>query len=434
MEITKKVYSAPEAKELLLQAVDEIVSLLGEDSYNNPELITERLTGWASALSGPLYDAIGYEIAHRHVQGIMIDVWVGPPGSGKGTNIDTLELLGKAYAEVVSQGGARQLQEPMHTNLLNRSLDRTVIVTGTGGMFNKPTGEYVELFGKLVAVIGPYVASGGFVPDAMVSVLTYLLLLYRLTQNYQAIQIDLVPRTRQQFVEYQRLLAAVTKQGGKITSSIVILAALPDHILEKVTRSVSQYNSDAIEIGKLFAKQMNAEWYLALLDGLKNGPERSSLQRFEAENVLLRQLFEKVTDEAKTLQFGAEIIQELETVVSRMEYRFHQELEEGKDLRPDAFPTSIVKRLLVYVTVTAPTFYQESMNNNREITFYVVSTAGTPEEVAQGLFEKVLGNSDTDEVWKQVKVYAGKVASALVYGKRPLVDDCVRAVGGILLP
>ncbi len=429
MTIEKKLYATKEVGQLIRDAVHELVQLVGGVGDSSIETHIAELRQWAGQLQPQIEAAVSEEVCRRHVQGVTFSVWSGPPGSGKGTNIDAVALIGKIYAEATSQGVADVLPEPYHKLLLNFSADQTVISTGTRGMFNKPEGEYIELFSELTPVVGRMVALGGFVPDVMVSILVELMVLYRLTQNSHKIQIDLWPRTKEQFEVFEHLVVALRASGAKVETELVSIKVLPTDMLEMIRNRPEEAVSASKLISRTISEQLNSSEYQSQL--VETQKIEDIDLRYNAELETLQKLF-VVLDTEHAGDIERSLVFELKTVCDRMAYRFKIVRERGIVPRPDEYPLSIFKRLAVFAGDTSPSFIELYARKDANLPVLLVSSAGTPQEVVSDLLQLLSRSTLEDRKWEEIKIIAGEIAADLVAKKEIIVDSLIARVGGIL--
>jgi len=429
MKIIAKLYSSVEVGQIIVDTVHDIAGKMAADGVSTPEKKSLVMREWAEDLLPQVEDVVVEEVVRRQVQGITLSIWIGPPGSGKGTNIETVELLGKLYAEVVSQGGARLLDEPFHSLLLQFSVDRAAINTGTKGMFNRPDGEYVPLFSDLVPIIGKHVADGGFVPDDLVSVLVELMLLYRLTQNAHRIQIDLWPRTGPQFAMFSRLGQKIKQKSGKLTNEVVIIKVLDAASLQEVRTKPLEFAVESRNIAQSIKKEVESMWYVEAFE--KGATIQDPQERFAIENTGLAKLF-TVLEQKHTSDVCGIVLEELRTVCNRMAFRFNLIVRDNQIPRPDEYPLSIIRRLAVYTGETSPAFLEAVADSAGNSGYYVVSSAGTPEEVINDLLDTLAGVASANERWSKVKEFAGEIAVTLVHRKELIVGELLQRLGGII--
>ncbi|MFZ6022591.1 MAG: hypothetical protein ACOYT9_03950 [Patescibacteria group bacterium] len=429
MRFEQKVYTEIEVAQLLTKVVSELSGALQSVDQTATEKKIEAMNLWAAKYDEAFEDLIVEEVVKRHVQGITLCVWAGPPGSGKGTNIETVNVIGGLYAEVASQGGARQLPEPMHSRLLNFSLAQSIISTGTKGMFNKPEGEYATYFSALVPEFGSFVAAGGFVPDAVVSILVEAMILLRLVQHSHKIQIDLWPRTAMQFVAFDRLVQKIRANGGKVQEEVVTIKVLKKESMELV----KQHLAESAKISKVIAAKINeylkSEWYAALCN--KAALVEDMKERYRVEKEGLTEVFSRLTGEYSD-SLSLAVIEELKIVCDRMEFRFNLVVEKGGIPRPDEYPLSVIRRLAVYTGETAPVFLEQTAEKNAKKGYYVVSSAGTPQEVIAEILTTLAGAAEITDQWESILSLAGEIANSIVYKKELVVEELLKRVGGIL--
>lgn len=429
MEIEKRLYSNIEVGQIIKNAVADIVERMkGFASASGVEQ-SVIMREWADELLPMVNAVLAEQIVKRHVVGVTFSVWAGPPGSGKGTNIDTVNMLGKVYAEVVSQGWARQLPDPFHSKLLAFSVAQSDISTGNKGMFVKPEGEYLEFFGPLVPLIGQMVADGFFVPDDMVSVLVELMILLRLTQNSHKVQVDLWPRTGPQFDVFQKMVNEIRAAGGKVFLEIVTIKVLKPDSLNLVKNDLSASAEISRQVAKRLKEIPGMDWYMQIRE--ESSVISNPKEKFGIEKKALDKTFEILGKEFDS-PLGKVIIEELQTVCDRMEFRFTIVLEKGGIPRPDEYPLSTIRRLAVYAGDISPVFLDVSAKNEASEGYFVVSSAGTPEEVIAEILDALVQAKTDDVRWQKVKTLAGEIANAIVFKKELIVDELIERVGGIV--
>ena len=389
MVLEQKLYTPVLVGQIIKEAIHELVENLGD--YENAAVTQNEtvMKKWASDLMPSVEAAVSEEVVRRHVQGVTFAVWAGPVGSGKGTNIDAVSMLGSLYAEVVSQGGAAVLPEPYHSKLLQFSIAQSMISTGTRGMFNRPAGEYVEMFSELQSVFSRQVADGGFVPNEVVSVLVELMILYRLTQNSHKIQIDLWPRTVAQFADFKKLVSAIRLVGGKVTQEVVNIRVLNNEDFAQVKVNPKECSEMSKQVGAKIYEVLQSDWYK---EAITTGDAiEDPMQKFTEEEKALTKLFE-ILSAAFPSAMGKVVIDELLSVCGRMAFRFKTGLAKGDAIRPDAYPLSVMRRLYVYTSETSPAFLDAYIENGQSEGFYLMSSFATPQEVVADLLETLVGS------------------------------------------
>jgi hypothetical protein len=429
MEIIQKLYTVDEVKTIIVDTVGQLVSIYkAADSVDLVGKVT-KMKQWADSMYPAVQGAVVEEVVRRHVQGVTFAIWAGPPGSGKGTNIETVQWLGRVYAEVVSQGGAAQLPEFVHKTLLGLSLSQGSISTGTRGMFNLPEGEYAELFGDLGEVIAEHVAKGNFVGDSIVSLLVSLMVLLRLVQGYHRIQIDLWPRTVSQFRAYKSLVSMLQRAGAKIEQEIVSIKVLPDTDVALLMSEPLEAAKKSIELGHFLEAVMNESWYQESVVQLSQVADVKA--RFAQEGVLLQKVME-IMKQSCTDTISASLVRELAVVVERMTFRFNKALETGSVPRTDEYPLSLMKRLSIYTIETSTAFLFAAADTQDGVPVHIISSFSTPEVVIGTVLDKLVGQNVDDSRWGELKKVAGEIAVDLVNRKTPIVEPLLQRVGGIL--
>ncbi|MCC7303964.1 hypothetical protein IT418_00915 [bacterium] len=429
MLLEKRLYSHKEVGQIIQQNVREIVELFDQKNDLTVERQAVIINEWARALLPSIEQAVALEIVKRHVLGITLAAWIGPPGSGKSTNIEAVNVLGKVYAEVASQGVAEVLPEPFHSMLLGFSLSEATISTGTKGMFNRPEGEYLALFDEIGKIVSQLVTMGGFVPDDLVSVLVELMILYRLTQNFHKIQIDLWPRTKPQFEVFSNLLKIVAAEGGMARTELVILKVLPPKALSIVTENIASCASRSREIARSISFELDSEWYKQAV--VQSQAITDTQKRFEVESVSLVKLF-SLLRERHTSDIDRVVLEELQTVCDRMAFRFKIVTSKGAEPRPDEFPLHVMRRIAVFTGETSPVFLDILAENKPNFLVYLVSAAGTPAEVIAEVLDAIAQEKSDNLKWVGMKEVAGKIADSIVSKQPLIVEELQQRVGSIL--
>lgn len=429
MTLEKKLYSSSEVGQIIKECVHDIVQKIGVNNEHSNDQELAIMSDWTNEMLPQIEQLIAEEIFRRHVQGVTFAVWSGPPGSGKGTNIETVNVLGKLYAEVASQGVAYTLSEPFHTMLLNFSVSQTTINTGTKGMFNRPEGEYAELFSEVGLIMESVVSDGGFVPDDIASVLVELMMLYRLTQNFHKIQVDLWPRTKGQFLKFANLLKVIREKGGKVATELVVIKVLDPENLALVKNNPQLYAQRSKEVALSIMSELETEWYKSAVQDSRGQMDQQV--RFDTESIALSKVFEVLSQKHTSVEEKV-VIEELKTVCDRMAFRFKTVVSAGLTPRPDEFPLSIIRRLSIYTSETSPAFLEAVAEKDPNIPVYIVSSAGTPPEVISEILETLARQGSSDARWVEFKKLAGEVAIDIVNRKKLIVEDLEKRVGGIL--
>lgn len=428
MIVENKLYSPKEVKELIISVVEDLYQTIKKLPENDNILMDTKIKQWSTELLPSIEQAVAKEVVTRHVQGVTFSIWAGPPGAGKGTNIDTMKIIGDLYTEIISQGGEARFEEPLHQRLLNLSVDSGEIKVGTGGIFNVPAGEYIELFSKLTPMVGEMVSRGIFPGDDMVSPIVELMLLFRLSQNCHRIQIDLWPRTFGQFAGYSALVKAIKQAGGKLNQEIVNIRVLNNEDVKVISENLASYRDKSIVIGdKLKELSSTVEYNDNVNKGMVIG---DAMARYEFEKTMLDKVLQELKESYKSVE--SEIIcKELNTICDRMEFRFKLELEKSGESRKDAFPLSWVKRLMIYTLETSPAFLNAAAESGDSVDIVLTSSFYTPEVVIGEVMEKLIGTT-TDRRWEKVKIFAGEIANKLVSKKELIVSDNLKTLEGIL--
>lgn len=429
MQFEQKVYTENEVSLIITQVVAELTESMQRTEAVDPQQKIILMNVWAEKYDETFENLIVEEVVKRHVQGITLCVWSGPPGSGKGTNIEAVNVIGSIYAEVVSQGGARQLPEPMHSKLQKLSLAQSVISTGTKGMFNKPEGEYATYFSALVPEFGSFVAAGGFVPDNVVSVLVKAMILLRLVQHSHKIQIDLWPRTALQFKAFDRLVKKIRENGGKVEEEVVTIKVLKAESMDYLKSHLAESAVASKQIANKLNEYIASEWYKNLFSQALEVKDIQERYRIEKQGLMevFSKLEQEFTDTASRV-----VIEELRIVCERMEFRFKIVIEKGGIPRPDEYPLSVIRRMAVYTGETAPVFLEQCSQKSPAEGYYVVSSSGTPQEVIAEILIALTGATHEVKQWQEILSLAGEIANDIVYKKELVVDALTQRVGGIL--
>jgi hypothetical protein len=146
---------------------------------------------------------------------------------------------------------------------------------------------------------------------------------------------------------------------------------------------------------------------------------------FESECIreIMTMLEERFEDE-----IGAVVVRELREIVGRMAFRFRKTVEAGNQPRPDEYPLSVVRRLCVYTSDTAPAFYKAMLDSIADV--QLASSFESPAMVIDQLLEKLISKNLQDTGWTKIKAVAERVATDIVNRNQYVVADLVKTVGG----
>jgi adenylate kinase family enzyme len=230
-------------------------------------------------------------------------------------------------------------------------------------------------------------------------------------------------------VAFDRLVQKIRANGGKVQEEVVTIKVLKKESMELV----KQHLAESAKISKVIAAKINeylkSEWYAALCN--KAALVEDMKERYRVEKEGLTEVFSRLTGEYSD-SLSLAVIEELKIVCDRMEFRFNLVVEKGGIPRPDEYPLSVIRRLAVYTGETAPVFLEQTAEKNAKKGYYVVSSAGTPQEVIAEILTTLAGAAEITDQWESILSLAGEIANSIVYKKELVVEELLKRVGGIL--
>jgi len=431
MKLEAKLYSESELLSFIKEAVAELETLVSSAGAGINGSKSTVVDQWSSELLPSIERAVAEEVYRRHPQGITFSVWSGPPSSGKGTNLRVLDIAARMYREYAVQGFAPRFEDKIHQRLLDQVMSAGTIITGSGGIFNANSGEYMELFSQVSSIVAAIFASGGFIGDSTVNPLVLLMVLLRLVQNHHRIQIDLWPRTMSQFDTYRHFVAVVRSKGGKVVEDFVNIRIVEQDILEKMNIHPKEYYIESLRLGSDISDfRANNSKYKKLLSFTKS--EADYKKRFKEEKAVVSDLWVILRKSSKDNNVREDLIKEMENAIGRMEYRLNEALAKGAPTRVDGYPLSWIKRLEVYAKETSPAFLRAHWDTEDDIDIGLISTYYSPAEVAARMLDEVIGKSD-DLRWIEFKKMVGQIAESVVKGDSPIESKLIETLRGIFL-
>lgn len=350
----------------------------------------------------------------RHT--VRVGAWSGPQGTGKGTNLDAITLASKAWQAVNSESPTDILVNQFTANYTG---DSDTVVTGTKGMFNKPDGEYLELFAQMADLTGSIVRSGELVGDDFVAVFTLLMTAYRFSQGASAIIYDLWPRTVMQTVHFEEMVAQLVSTLSEDSEGANPVATEQLDLRLVDPSSIATVNADrelfaqlSQRIAGVIKSAREQVWYKDRLAEVKSGTIE---EIYNAQSSLITAVMDVLTAEFAGDQNAQILLAELRNSLGRMLQRFSKAIKAGQQPREDEFPDSQLNRLRSYYAETSPA----RLRNN----IPMVSTLDSPEIVVVNIIKALIQQLtsepvDWDDSGKQsfLKV-AGLIAMELVSGK-----------------
>lgn len=292
---------------------------------------------------------------------IILAVWAGPPGVGKGTNI---QAILESCEKHINDSSENEWQA--FTSLLTSKT--STIKTGTGGIFNFPQNEYAEVFENLIKLVQEISSRGELVPDAIVSFAVELMILVRILSGSTRIMIDIWPRT----VGQLNTLAQLLKVAKNIQTEFLLI-----HLLSET--EIANLNSFSVEesLKMLTSAVTEIEAMLPKINTVEN----YSIQR--------TQQIELLANLSKDNYYIREAIE----CMNRIANRVQNDIELQREIRVDDYPSVQLKRFMEYLNKTAKLFLE-----SRKVTEVIdISGVHTPEAVVENIL-KILASKYSPKV------------------------------------
>jgi hypothetical protein len=407
---------------------------------NLPE-IKKMLDEWAVEYMAIVEDILSTAIANLKQKdsnfSLVLATWAGPQGTGKGTNIEAIakacEVLEQAYT---SRG--MQMPESVAPLVRMNTGKSSAVIVGTGGIANQPQGEYKDLFNQAYQITGAMSRKGELVSDYYIGLFVELMILLRVAEGSQKIQLDLWPRTENQFVQYQSLLDICKQKGVTILTDVVNLKLLTPEEMSHMVKDLEGYAAKSRQIGQLKKQKMKESWFTEPAEKVKNMNFASQYpQMYEIMEVAVARVIAEVKQEMKvqTDVVAANIMAENDRALERMAYRFKKSVEAGEMPRTDELPHTQLNRLASYEMETSPAFLEAAKNIDVDFVSSFQSPAlvvhdilnAAIEEIEDGRFAK-----ENSKVWGVFVATAGEMAEKIVKKEKDITEGMVERIVAVL--
>lgn len=294
---------------------------------------------------------------------IILAVWAGPPGVGKGTNI---QAILESCEKHINDSSENEWQA--FTSLLTSKT--STIKTGTGGIFNFPQNEYAEVFENLIKLVQEISSRGELVPDAIVSFAVELMILIRILSGSKRIMIDIWPRT----VGQLNTLAQLLEVAKNIQTEFLLIHLLRE---EEITNLNSVSGEESLKM--LTSAVTEIESML---------PRINIIENYQTQRI---QLVKLLDDLPKNNYYIEEAVECMDRIANRVQ----NDIELQKEIRVDDYPSVQLKRFMEYLNKTAKLFLE-----SRKVTEVIdISGAHTPEAVVENIL-KILASKYSPKVTK----------------------------------
>ncbi|WKZ30643.1 MAG: hypothetical protein QY314_02620 [Candidatus Dojkabacteria bacterium] len=428
-------YLTNPSTDISLQVINELSRLMNDAvtafqaDKNNPH-IDKDMESWAEQEIPAMEDLIvtaAHAMAAKDPQfALTFAVWSGPPGTGKGTNIDSITIASKLLLDAYSES-EKQVPETILPVLKSHTDKRASIITGTGGIMRDQRGEYKDIFGKVPALVAELVRRGDLVGDMFMTYCVLIMILVRVTQGARKIQFDLWPRTLAQLTMYDRLIVKLRVRGVDIYTEMINLRLLTQQEITAMKENILQYAARSEQIGKLKLQKMLEPWF-------KDEINKIRVMSFEAEHVKMYEMSKEVVDklvsqvkeEMQTDDDPAArvIMAEYDRAIERSVYRFGKAVEKKELPRDDELPHSQLNRLRIFEMDTSPSVLRASLDHNINFISSFQSPAKVVEDILNASIDKIEKGAfryEFADIWNTFLTVTGEIADAVV--QRQAVDE-----------
>jgi|GEM_PF-3063973 len=353
---------------------------------------------------------------------ITFSVTAGAPGTGKGTNIASINEVFSLLKAVTKES---ELQLPPLLIPLVESYTgmSSSIITGTGGITNMPTGEYEILFGDLSRIIKEEIAKGSLAGDGLMTLCVKLMIFLRISQGAEKIQFDLWPRTEKQFEYYRKLVQILRQNSILVNSEIMMLRLLTTQEITATLANKEEYTMQAHQISAKIKEKLQSKEYSERTKSIETSdtPLKEKVKQLSEISQEIMASLEKIYSD----QISHFVFLELHRALDRMAYRLSITLQKGEILRVDELPHIQLNRFSFFFGNTGPAFIKATDTNEIAMISSFQNPGAVVREILQSIAVKHENGAILAEMpglWHTIEDVGAIIAEQIVK-KEPLSVD-----------
>jgi adenylate kinase family enzyme len=364
--------------------------------------------------------------------GVTFAVWSGPPGTGKGTNIEAITIASKLLAEAYETSG-RHIPDTIVPLIKSNTDKRASIITGTGGIMRDQRHEYKDIFGSVPSLVSDLVRRGDLVGDMFMTYCVLIMVLVRITQGARKIQFDLWPRTLAQLTMYDRLIVKLRVSGIDVYTEMINLRLLTQQEITAMKENILEYAARSEQIGKLKLQKMKEQGFVDEVNKMRAMDfQKDHVVMYEMSKQIVDKLISQVKEEMQTEEEVAAraIMAEYDRALERSAFRFGKAIEKKEIPRDDELPHSQLNRLRIFEMDTSPSVMRASLDHQIHFISSFQSPAKVVEDILDGSISKIEDGefrTSFPEVWSTFLTVTGEIADAVVH-RNPVDEEKYRNI------
>lgn len=390
------------------------------------ELMRQFIDSWATTQLSFVHEFVGKLAKKLSVKNLRLSAWSGPQGTGKGTNIQAITSTVNTIVGAVGEASV-DLPADMSSFMSKFSGNTSEVITGTGGMFNKPDGEYKEIFAQMGELGGAVARTGRLVGDEFTSIFTELMIGLRMAAGANTIQVDLWPRSTKQMEYSEELIEVLNGNGTSCAIEMLDLRLVSPEVVERIKANRPEYIAASSKLAGDVKKLMAAESFTnANAESIKLKADEKLKDAYNLEAAAVKELLKNLQKAEGANQAYQDMFSELQTSITRMDQRYRKAEMQNKEPRLDEMPMTALTRLVSYFGNTAP-----AQMKSEQVA--ILSTLDTPENVVVHIFNVLIEQGNVDKTELQNKTIIEKlnetirlVAATLVSQGRLDSDNLVQ--------
>jgi hypothetical protein len=338
--------------------LNELMSKIEEqvdDKLQRADIRKYLMDRWAATYRRESIGLVKEMLNIMQMPNLRLGVWSGPQGAGKGTNINAISRTADRFKQLINekyQQVPEELQK-FYSFLASFAGDAGEIITGTKGMFNGPEGEYAILFADMKDLAGVIAADGRMVGDDFTSLFTQLMLALRIAQGKTSIQIDLWPRSADQQMHFDELVAElqtmeIDSQPVTVNEEFLDLRLMQKDTVEQVKHNRSGYARVAKQLTDIVKKTLGSATEIA------DGVDIAYVEHMQPYIDQIKEACVGVVAPEEQ-EIAIQLVTELALSVFRMTKRAENARATNKKIRPDERQRkAIFKRVESWFRGTSP--------------------------------------------------------------------------------
>ncbi len=297
----------------------------------------------------------------------------GMQGGGKDLLIKGLK---RASSLMLAENEAENMSESLGRLASSFGGKVGTITTGTDGIFNKPKGDYDDIYRRTSQITKPYSPSKGvLVPDAITSVFTELTIQRNFYEGFPTNIVNSWPRSEGQDIHAGNLIARLGKQGIDARLEMISLK-----LVDRATASHMRGN----RIIYARASEALGSFLMEWLD--ETSGQMKELDPIK-QNELINGKLNDIVGTASAAKPMSNLVKEIKLSTKRVSGRV---LESSKARRDDIDLEALLRRQASYLKDTAPGEFK-----NPKVR--LIAADQSPEEVICDVIKCMVGEENTQD-------------------------------------